>query len=63
MLEKEQKMETLKIISSKLDLLKILLRIGQEENDLSIKMYLNLQSNLQEIGKMIGGWLRYFKNS
>ncbi len=63
MLEKGQKLDTLQTISSKLDLLKILLRLGQENKDLTTKSYLILQSNLQEIGKMTGGWIRYLKSS
>lgn len=63
LLEKGQKLETLQALSSKLDLLKILLRLGQENKDLTTNSYLTLQSNLQEIGKMTGGWIRYLKNS
>lgn len=62
-LDKGQKLEILQTLSSKLDLLKILLRLGQENNDLTAKSYLTLQSNLQEIGRMIGGWIRYLKTS
>ncbi len=60
---KEQKIEILIKISSKIDLLKILLRLANENKDLNIKSYLFLQEQLQEIGKMAGGWLKYFKNS
>lgn len=60
---KDQKQEILIKISSKIDLLKILLRLAHENKSINIKSYLSLQENLQEIGKMAGGWLRYFKNS
>ena len=63
MLEKGQKLETLQNLSSKFDLLKILLRIGQENKALTTNKYLTLQSYLQEIGKMTGGWIRYLKTS
>ena len=60
---KEQKIEILINISSKIDLLKILLRLAHDNKSLSTKSYLSLQESLQEIGKMAGGWLRYFKSS
>lgn len=60
---KEQKIELLIKISSKIDLLKILLRLSHDNKSLSIKSYLFLQEQLQEIGKMAGGWLKYFKSS
>lgn len=60
---KEQKMEILMKMSSKIDLLKILLRLAHDNKSLNTNSYLSLQEQLQEIGKMAGGWLRYFKNS
>jgi len=63
LLSKQEKLETLQTISSKIDLLKILLRLANENKSMSIKPYLSLEESLQEIGKMAGGWLRYFKNS
>ena len=57
------KQERLKIISVKLDLLKVLLRIAKDTQAISNNNYLTLQAFLQEIGKMLGGWLRYTKNS
>lgn len=60
---KEQRLETLKTISSKVDLLKVLIRLAHDDKTLNTKSYLILQERLQEIGKMIGGWTRYLKNS
>lgn len=60
---KEQKIDILIQMSSKIDLLKILFRMACDNKSLSIKSYLSLQESLQEIGKMAGGWLRYFKSS
>lgn len=59
----KEKTITLKRISVKLDLLKILLRLSKDTNALPNKKYIELQSILQEIGKMLGGWIRYSKNS
>lgn len=60
---KDQKSEILQNISSKIDLLKILIRLAHDNKDLNIASYLILQESLQEIGKMAGGWLRYLRNS
>lgn len=53
------KFKYLKQASIKLDLLKILLRMGQEIKAIPTKRYLALEEMLQEIGKMLGGWLRF----
>lgn len=60
---KEQKIDILIQMSSKIDLLKVLLRLSNENKVLNTKIYLLLQEQLQEIGKMAGGWLKYFKSS
>ena len=51
------------IISTKLDLLKILLRLSKDTQALTNTRYLELQSNLQEVGKMLGGWIRSTKQN
>lgn len=58
-----KKAETLHQISVKLDLLKILLRLAKDSQALTNKNYLELQSTLQEIGKMLGGWMRATKQN
>lgn len=42
----------------KLDLLKILLRLSEDIKAIPTKRYLTLSEKLQEIGKMLGGWMR-----
>ena len=54
---------TLQQISVKLDLLKILLRLAKDSQAITDKKYLELQVILQEIGKMLGGWLRSTKQN
>lgn len=44
--------------SLNIDLLKILIRLCKEVKVLDDKKYLKLQKKLQEIGKMLGGWLK-----
>jgi len=62
-IEKNQKLETLQTTSNKLNLLKILLRLSHDNKSMNVKTYLSLQENIQEIGKMTGGWIKYLKNS
>ena len=56
---KEEKLIFLKKADAKVNLLKILIRLANEIKALDSKKYLILQEKLQEIGKMIGGWIRY----
>lgn len=57
-LSKEEKSKILQKASLKIDLLKILIRLAKEIKTLDNKKYIQLQQELQEIGKMTGGWLR-----
>ena len=44
--------------SAKFDTLKILIRILKEIRIIDTKKYIHLQSQMQEIGKMLGGWMK-----
>lgn len=55
------KSETLKHMSVKLDLLKVLFRLAKDTHSISTGKYLEFQTQLQEIGKMLGGWMRAAK--
>lgn len=57
------KIDILHKISVKLDLLKILVRLAKDTQTLSDKSYIELQLLLQEIGKMLGGWIRANKQN
>ena len=57
------KVEMLYKISNKIDLLKILLRLAKDTQALKNKNYLELSEILQEIGKMLGGWIRAAKQN
>lgn len=56
---KTEKLPYLKTASQKLELLKVQLRAANEMELLSDKKYLEFESELQEAGKMLGGWIRY----
>ena len=47
--------------SAKCDLLRIFLRLASDLNLINAHQYLNLQNQLSEIGKMIGGWLKFLR--
>ena len=57
-LQREQKLPILEKSVVSADLLKILLRLAKDNKAIDNKKYLQLESNLQEIGRMIGGWKR-----
>jgi len=48
--------------NSKTELLKILLRISLNCKIIETKHYLDMEQKLQEIGKMIQGWIKYARN-
>lgn len=56
--QKDQKSAYLNRANIKLDLLKILIRLAEAIKALPTKKYLYLEELLQEIGKMLGGWIR-----
>lgn len=55
---KQEKMDYLSKAATKLDLLKLLLRLGEDTKAIPIKRYLILIEKLQEIGRMLGGWIK-----
>jgi hypothetical protein len=53
-----ERVQILHAISYNVDLLKVLIRLAQETSTITPRQYLALQTHLQEIGKMVGGWLK-----
>jgi hypothetical protein len=56
--EPQVKLKYLRVASSKLDLLRMLIRLAKDCQCLDNKAYLGLESQLHEIGRMLGGWLK-----
>jgi 23S rRNA-intervening sequence protein len=54
----EVKLQTLYAISNQLDLLKVLIRLAKETHAIDAKKYMAIQEIIQEIGRMIGGWIK-----
>lgn len=59
----QTKSTVLKQMSIKLDLLKVLLRLAKDTRSISTNKYMELQTILQEIGKMLGGWMKATKQT
>ena len=57
-LPKEQKLPYLQKTVGKLDLLKFFLQLAWEIKVLDNKKYITLSEPLEEIGRMLGGWVR-----
>ena len=56
--EIEEKMQSVKMASAKLDTLKILIRLCKDCRCISEKQYQQFSSQLHTVGKMIGGWIK-----
>mgnify|MGYP001604000411 CR=1 FL=1 len=56
--QKLEKNAILKHVSKKLNVLRILIRLMKETSVLDNKKYIALQEYIDEIGRMIGGWMR-----
>lgn len=61
--EKGKKIFALDQAAVKLDLLKILIRLAQDLKAIPTNKYLLLEEKLQEVGRMLGGWIRSTKAS
>ncbi len=59
----KDKTATLQQISTKVDLVKVLLRLGKDGQAINNNNYLGLESTLQEIGRMLGGWIKSTKQN
>ncbi|MFH1947070.1 MAG: four helix bundle protein [Candidatus Magasanikbacteria bacterium] len=55
---KPEKPLLIKTASNKFDMLKIFIRLLRELDIIDQKKYLALQTVIQEIGKMFGGWIK-----
>lgn len=57
----KDKLPKLKLISTKLDALRILIRLAKDLKFISIKQYEYAATQINEIGKMLGGWIRFYQ--
>jgi len=57
------KQERLISASIKLDLSKLLIRLAYDTKSINYQKYIQLEEKLQEIGRMLGGWIKSTHNS
>ncbi|MBU4274515.1 diversity-generating retroelement protein Avd [Patescibacteria group bacterium] len=58
---KNRKLELLNEASIKLNILRIIIRLSKDIKALDFKKYITLQENINEIGRMLGGWIKSLK--
>jgi len=56
--QKATKLPTLEQVSLKLNMLRIFIRLMKDTKSLDSKKYIALESSIDEIGRMLGGWIR-----
>lgn len=56
--DKTRKVSALDEAAVKLDLLKLLIRLAEEIKSIPTNKYLALEEKLNEIGRMLGGWIK-----
>jgi len=59
---KTEKLPTLEKISIRLNYLRVLIRLMKDVKAINIKKYASLEENINEIGRMLGGWIRSTKS-
>lgn len=60
---KERKSEPLECSSVRLNLLRILIRLARDTKAIDLKKYAELQQRIDEIGRMLGGWIKSVRNT
>lgn len=60
---KLQKLPTLENVSISLNLLRILIRLMKDVKAIDIQKYTKLEEDIDEIGRMLGGWIKSTKEA
>ena len=58
---KKEKLPTLERASIKLNMPRVFIRLMKDVKTIDGKKYMNLESVVDEIGRMLGGWIRSIK--
>jgi hypothetical protein len=61
-LSKDEKLPVLEKVSLRLNFLRVFLRLSKETRVIDNKKYILLQEMIDEIGRMLGGWIRSIKS-
>lgn len=59
---KSAKLPILEAASIKLSLLRVFIRLAKDTRAIDLKKYTDLQARVDEVGRMLGGWLRSLKS-
>lgn len=62
-LSKIQKLPVLEKTSLKLNLLRVFIRLMKDVKTIDLKTYAKFESQIDEIGRMLGGWIRSTKQA
>lgn len=57
-LPRAQKLDPLGRTSLKLDVLRVLLRLARDVRAIDLKQYVRIQGIIDEMGRMLGGWIK-----
>ena len=60
--QKKEKLPTLERASFKLNMLRMFIRLMKDIRTIDSKKYMTLESSMDEIGRMLGGWIRSVKS-
>jgi len=58
---KDRKLDALQRASRKLSFLRIFFRLMKDVHSINLKTYVSFEERIDEIGRMIGGWIRSSK--
>jgi len=59
--QKKEKLPTLETVSHKLNILRVFIRLMKDSKAIDQKKYITLENTTDEIGRMLGGWIRSVK--
>lgn len=62
-LSKNQKLPILERTSLKLNLFRVFIRLMKDVKTIDLKTYAKFEANIDEIGRMLGGWIRSTKQA
>lgn len=62
-LSKQEKLPILRKASTKIDLLRVLFKLGNNLKIIDNKKYTVSENNIKEIGRMLGGWIKMTSQS
>ncbi|PIR86320.1 hypothetical protein COU13_01575 [Candidatus Kaiserbacteria bacterium CG10_big_fil_rev_8_21_14_0_10_43_70] len=60
-LPRTEKVPILGKVSNKLNLLRVFIRLSHDTKSIDAKKYTDLQETIDEIGRMLGGWIKSSK--